>query len=721
MIRRALTRWRSARLFGEADWRRAAESGGIDLTHMPGQTGPEETGAEKKIGLTYQGGSHRLKLMVYDEIVLAISFLIVVVANVSTTAPISLAGSLMQFVIASACMLICRNAGRVYSQVWRYSRTDAYLRLMVMDVASVTIYALINAVLTVNRLSFLRAGAVMMLNLLGALTIRYLYCWLFEVNTSSKRLREFFERNTALARAINAVSVWVTGISLTEEAAERRIPDANKIRIAIIGAGRVGSMLAEELLSNKDAAYRPVCFVDVDREKIGRRIFDIPVLSDDDGLKAKLVDLHVQELVFAVNKAPDERATLYGRYQSMGFKVKVYTTPVGSLQVDGKRQIREFEVEELLFRQQVDFLDESTRRFYRDKTVLISGGGGSIGSELARQIAKMHPRQLILLDIYENNVYDVQQELQVMYGNGLNLAVEIASVRDAAQLDKVFAAYRPEVVLHAAAHKHVPLMEHNCSEAVKNNVFGTWNMVNVAEKYGVDKFIMISTDKAVNPTNVMGASKRLCEMIVLSRAAKSKTSFSCTRFGNVLGSNGSVIPLFKRQIANGGPVTLTDRRIIRYFMTIPEASQLVLTSGAMAHNGELFVLDMGRPVKILDLAENMIRLSGMEPYKDIDIVEIGLRPGEKLFEELLIKTETLTRTDNSMIFIERDKPLTREEIEEKLDVLREALATGDDALIREAMKRVVPTYHSPNVVNRQAIESGVYDREANGGASRAAG
>ena len=250
-------------------------------------------------------------------------------------------------------------------------------------------------------------------------------------------------------------------------------------------------------------------------------------------------------------------------------------------------------------------------------------------------------------------------------------------------------------------------MEHNCSEAVKNNVFGTWNMVNVAEKYGVEKFIMISTDKAVNPTNVMGATKRLCEMIVLSRAGEQKkTSFSCTRFGNVLGSNGSVIPLFKRQIANGGPVTITDKRIIRYFMTIPEASQLVLTSGAMAKSGELFVLDMGRPVKILSLAENMIRLSGMEPYKDIDIKEIGLRPGEKLYEELLIKTETLSKTDNKMIFIEKDEPLQRSEIESKLEILHNSLETEDDNVIRETMKKVVPTFHSPESVNEAAIEKG---------------
>ena len=309
-----------------------------------------------------------------------------------------------------------------------------------------------------------------------------------------------------------------------------------------------------------------------------------------------------------------------------------------------------------------------------------------------------------MLDIYENGAYDIQQELHIAYGDRLDLRVEIASVQDKQQLERIFDQYRPEIVLHAAAHKHVPLMEHNCAEAVKNNVFGTLNMVNTAEQYGAVKFIMISTDKAVNPTNVMGATKRMCEMIVQSRTG-SRTSFSATRFGNVLGSNGSVIPLFKRQIMNGGPITLTDKRIIRYFMTIPEASQLVLQSGAMAKNGELYVLDMGKPVKILELAENMIRLSGYVPYRDIDIVETGLRPGEKLYEELLIKSEELDTTENSMIFIERDKPKEPRRIEEKLRLLSQALATGDDSAVKEALKQAVSTFHDPEEVNAAAVQA----------------
>ena len=296
----------------------------------------------------------------------------------------------------------------------------------------------------------------------------------------------------------------------------------------------------------------------------------------------------------------------------------------------------------------------------------------------------------------------MQQELKIAYGAHLDLQIEICSIANRKAMDRVFAAYRPDIVINAAAHKHVPLMEHNCVEAVYNNVLGTMTLVNLCEKYGTPRFMMVSTDKAVNPTNVMGATKRMCEMIVQSASVWGNTTYSATRFGNVLGSAGSVIPLFKRQIANGGPITLTDKRIIRYFMTIPEASQLVLESGAMAKNGELFVLDMGQPIRILDLAESMIRLSGVS---GIEIVETGLRPGEKLYEELLVKTETLDKTENSLIFVEKDTPISREELERRIGILEEAVRSGSDDGARQALKQVVPTYRSPEEVNARAAES----------------
>ena len=625
-----------------------------------------------------EAGHRKLKLMCYDLCVLG--FVTVMVLRVFPRGSVTLswAEAGMQFALAAVCLMASRYVFNVYSQVWRYSRTNSYLRLLVADVVGGLAYVFVGYLVPVEHPTFFRMGGMVSMACMGSMVLRFLYTWLFETCVTSAKVRSFFSHRNLLTRAVNTLVYRLTGISLTNEALTTVMPTKNKIRIAIIGAGRMGAMLADELQNNPNAVYTPVCFIDVDKEKIGRQVCGIDVLPAGEGNKERLDRLAVQEVVFAVKKSPEERAALYDRYKSMGFKVKVYTFPVENTEESGRRQIREFDVEELLFRQEVDFLGEEARSYYRDKVVLVSGGGGSIGSELSRQIARMHPRQLILLDIYENNVYDIQQEMRLAYGKELNLAVEIASVRDREQLDKVFRTYRPQVVLHAAAHKHVPLMEHNCSEAVKNNVFGTWNMVRVSEKYGVEKFIMISTDKAVNPT---------------------------------------VIPLFKRQIANGGPVTVTDKRIIRYFMTIPEASQLVLTSGAMAQSGELFVLDMGRPVKILDLAENMIRLSGLEPYKDIPIVETGLRPGEKLYEELLMKTETLTKTDNDRIFVERDEPLSTETIEKKLEVLQTALQTEDDDAIRVAMKQVVPTYHSPEEVNGKAIAEAKFIEDTATGAA----
>ena len=401
-----------------------------------------------------------------------------------------------------------------------------------------------------------------------------------------------------------------------------------KIKVAIIGAGRVGVNLAEELLGNGNSAYSPRCFVDKSPEKAGREIHGIPVLMEDETTMEQLRRHEIQEIVLSIpDLSDDKKRELYERYVQAGYKVKVYDYPV--MQTAGsKRYLREFDIEELLFRKPVIISDEKTSVYYRDKVILITGGGGSIGSELCRQLAKMAPSQIIILDVYENGAYDVQQELRIAYGSALNLQIEICSITDMQALRRVFDRYRPQIVIHAAAHKHVPLMEKNCVEAVHNNVFGTRNVVELCEEYRVERFMMVSTDKAVNPTNVMGATKRMCEMIVGSASTWGNTVYSATRFGNVLGSAGSVIPLFKRQIASGGPVKLTDKRIIRYFMTIPEASQLVLESGAMAKNGELFVLDMGQPVKILDLAESMIRLSGVS---GIQIVETGLRPGEKLY------------------------------------------------------------------------------------------
>ncbi len=648
----------------------------------------------------------KASLLFYDAVLLAFVNLLILGVAPSSTVTFTPMTMFLHYILAAGCIYLCRLLTRVYRQVWRYGRMSAYIRLMIADTAAGILYFLIQLILsdvvkgTGIRLTFIHTFSMVALNLLLTMSIRMIYQYVYE----------YANRHANLHGPVWHLMEIASGLKIT---GTKTIPSpvpANvqtKIRIAIVGAGHVGASLAEELVHNPQLPYLPVCFIDIDRSKVGREIAGIPVLSDAEATPEKFTEFHVQEIVFALPQtSPEDKKELYEQYKKTGCKIKVYDYPVMQTAGNGKRHLREFDIEELLFRQPVEFHDEKTNAYYKDKVVLITGGGGSIGSELCRQIAKMQPKQLVILDVYENGAYDVQQELRIAYSGKLNLQVEIVSVCDKKGLEVIIRRYHPDIVIHAAAHKHVPLMEHNVCEAVKNNVFGTLNTVELCEKYGVSRFMMVSTDKAVNPTNIMGATKRMCEMIVQGYCKISKsTVYSATRFGNVLGSAGSVIPLFKKQIMNGGPVTVTDKRIIRYFMTIPEASQLVLQSGSMAKNGELFVLDMGKPVKILELAENMIRLSGFEPYRDIDIIETGLRPGEKLYEELLIRTEELDKTENSMIFIERDEPLMVTELHEKLEKLRDALETEDDAVAKAALKEAVPTYYNPEEVNKDAVKA----------------
>lgn len=473
-------------------------------------------------------------------------------------------------------------------------------------------------------------------------------------------------------------------------------------RTLIIGAGSAGAMVLNELGRTKEFGYQIVGFVDDSSDKIGTEINGVKVYGPISSVNHLVKSLRIKQVIIAVPSAGTSKIKeITNLIDYKGINVQILPDKTRLLQSDIVSNIRKVEIADLLGRKALDVIDKNTANFYKDKVVLVTGGGGSIGSELCRQVAKMNPKQIIILDIYENCAYDIQQELKMKYGKDFNLQVEIISITNRPAMERVFAKYHPNIVVMAAAHKHVPLMEHNVVEAVENNVFGTLNTVELAEKYGVDRVHMVSTDKAVNPTSVMGATKRICEMIVQAHSTKEQhTTFSATRFGNVLGSAGSVIPLFKKQIENGGPITLTDYRIIRYFMTIPEASQLVLQSASMAKNGELFVLDMGEPVKIYDLAKNMIHLSGLEPDVDIEIKEIGLRPGEKLYEELLVKTEELDKTDNSMIFIERDEPLKLDQINSMLNLLSEGIAIGDDANMKSIIKKVVPTFIEKEDANK---------------------
>ena len=465
--------------------------------------------------------------------------------------------------------------------------------------------------------------------------------------------------------------------------------------VMIVGAGNAGNMIIKEITSSEYLQMKVKYIIDDDRSKWGSYIHGmkvvggrqlIPELAEEvDEIIVAMPAVQrskVKEIIEICRETECEVKTLPGMYQFM----------TGDAVVS---KLRKVEIEDLLGRDSVQIDLDGLMKYVSNKVVLVTGGGGSIGSELCRQIAAYKPKQLVIVDIYENNAYDIQQELLEKFPE-MNLVVLIASVRNTARMDKIFATYLPDIVYHAAAHKHVPLMETSPNEAIKNNVFGTLKTVQAADKYGVKRFILISTDKAVNPTNIMGASKRMCEMIVQTYNNRSKTEFVAVRFGNVLGSNGSVVPLFRKQIEKGGPVKVTHPDIIRYFMTIPEAVSLVLQAGANAKGGEIFVLDMGEPVKILDLAENMIRLSGYEPYEDIEIEFTGLRPGEKLYEELLMAEEGLQDTKHSLIHIGKPLAFDEEEFLSQLEELKKVVKLEPDA-IRRRIKEIVPTYQPKNM------------------------
>ena len=466
-----------------------------------------------------------------------------------------------------------------------------------------------------------------------------------------------------------------------------------KTNTMIVGAGEAGNTLLKELQNSKFVEQNVCCLVDDDPGKIGKYLRGVLVAGNRKDICRLAEEYHIDEIMIAIPSASHaEIQELLDICSQTSCKLKVlpgiYQLVNGEVSVS---KLRNVEIEDLLGREPIDTQVESIMGYVSGKVVLVTGGGGSIGSELCRQIARHEPKQLVIFDIYENNAYDIQQELKRDYPE-LNLVVLIGSVRNTHRINGVFEKYRPQIVYHAAAHKHVPLMEDSPNEAIKNNVMGTYKTAQAADKYGVSRFVLISTDKAVNPTNIMGASKRLCEMVIQMMNNRSKTEFVAVRFGNVLGSNGSVIPLFKKQIEEGGPVTVTHPDIIRYFMTIPEAVSLVLQAGARAKGGEIFVLDMGKPVKILDLALNLIRLSGLKPYEDIDIVFTGLRPGEKLYEELLMDEEGLQSTDNELIHIGKPIDFDEELFIHQLEELDE-LSRMDSPKIKEKVMEVVPTYH----------------------------
>jgi FlaA1/EpsC-like NDP-sugar epimerase len=464
-------------------------------------------------------------------------------------------------------------------------------------------------------------------------------------------------------------------------------------RVMVIGGGDAGAMIIRELKNHSNLRSKPVAIIDDNPLKEGTHINGVPIVGQREDIMSVVRKKKIDEIIIAipsakrsvikeiVNECKQTRVKMRivpGMYELIGGTVNI-------------QSIRDIDIKDILGRDEINLDNEAIADYLNGKVIMVTGGGGSIGSELSRQIASFGPKELILLDIYENGVFALQNELLKLHPK-LHLTIKIASVRDRERILKIMEDVRPDVVFHAAAHKHVPLMEANPQAAVKNNVLGTLNMAQASSQVGVQRFVMISTDKAVNPTNIMGATKRLCEMVVQSMDKVSQTEFVAVRFGNVLGSNGSVVPIFKKQVSEGGPVTVTHKEITRYFMTIPEASQLVLQAGSMAHGGEIFILDMGEPVKIVNLAEDVIRLSGYEPYDDIPIVFTGLRPGEKLYEELLMDEEGLTDTRHDKIHIGKPMEIDHESLVNKIRTFESRLLAMDDESIKVTMQEFVPTY-----------------------------
>lgn len=563
--------------------------------------------------------------------------------------------------------IFCLTMG-VYRCIWRYASLRDYVKIAVaVFISSVTFAVLDFVVFTI--VSNIATYIVSFLLVLTILTfIRIIYAYFYA------QLRD---------KAYN---------------------DETK-RTMIIGAGYTAKSVLEELVRKK-SFYKPCCIIDDDVSKIGRSLYGVPVVGNTNEIVKYAKRYTVETIIFAIpSMSEGSRKTILNDCLGANCELKVLPFMDEMInKVDLVSQIKDLNIEDLLGRAPIRFDEADIKAYISGASVMITGGGGSIGSELVRQVAKHGAQRVVIVEIYENCAYNIQQEIWRNYGKDFPLSVEIASVTDYDKMDELFIEYKPDIIFHAAAHKHVPLMETNPEEAVKNNVYGTYNMVELAHKHKLRKFIMISTDKAVNPTNVMGATKRLCEMIVQSKAQVSTyTEFASVRFGNVLGSNGSVIPLFKEQINKGGPVTVTHKEIIRYFMTIPEAVSLVLQAGGYAKGGEIFVLDMGSPVKIVTLAENLIRMMGYKPYEDIDIQFSGLRPGEKLYEELLMGEEGLSKTANEKIYIGHQSPIDSQILNNGLDELKIIAYSNDKPSIVDKMKELVPTF-SNNTLNKSLSE-----------------
>lgn len=595
-------------------------------------------------------------LLVSDAIILTGAFII----SLSATMGISYLGKNMLlpfFTMLIICLTIFSILG-IYRTLWSTSVDREIIMILISTIISAFAYFII---FKIEKIDYYGIFYVIntLLTHVGMCSMRILY-------RSARRAVLYFRLNENVE---------------------------NRVKVLIVGAGLAGNLILKEMFENPQLNMYPVGIIDDDENKLGKSYYNVPVVGTTDDIEQIAKNLEIDEIIFSIAKIKASRKREIIQI-CKNTRCKVKTIPGIYELIDGKvsmKRIREVNIEDLLGRESRQIKDVELIHFIKGKKVLVTGAGGSIGSELCRQISDLNPQQLILVDIYENNAYELQQEL-MRKGKKLDLKVLIASVRDKKRMEEIFINYQPEIVFHAAAHKHVPLMEDSPCEAIKNNVFGTLNVAQMADKYKVKRFVLISTDKAVNPTNIMGATKRCCEMIVQTLNKSSKTEFVAVRFGNVLGSNGSVVPLFKKQIEEGGPVKVTHKEITRFFMTIPEAVSLVLEAGAIAKGGEIFVLNMGEPVKILDLAKNLISLSGLEPDVDIKIEFTGLRPGEKLYEEILMDEEGLRETVKEKIYVGQPIEIDEGEFFDRLRRLHDVIDGEDEDEVRYIMKELVPTY-----------------------------
>ena len=633
----------------------------------------EEVGGFKVRELVLEGTifkkrqNKKLLLMFIDIVLISLSFILAIIFRFYIegtsfhTTLLLIEGFALQICLSIIVMISCQWLMKQYQSVWTVAGFEDFTLGALSLMGGTTINLLISIFLP-NRLPYLVTILAGLLSIMLCNGIRIQW--------------------RIIRRAIFTKSHQIS---------------ENPDRVLIYGAGMGGAMVAKEYRQHPSLNKKVIGFIDDDKEKMGTYIGTVPVLGTFEDLVNLVKKYQIHEVIVAIAHLEQEKLSYVFRAMNP-IQVVVKVMPGLFELIDGRLNIgmiKEVSVADLLARDSIKLDHEGISDYLENQVVMVTGGGGSIGSELCRQIVKFKPKQLIIVDIYENNAYDLQNELLYNYSD-LNLVTLIASVRDRNRLNQIYESYKPQVVFHAAAHKHVPLMEVSPSEAIKNNVLGTLNCAELAHEHGAKRFVLISTDKAVNPTNVMGATKRLCEMIIQSINPISETEFVAVRFGNVLGSNGSVVPLFKKQIAKGGPVTLTHKEITRYFMTIPEAAQLVLQAGGFAHGGEIFVLDMGKPVKIYDLAENLIKLSGYEPHVDIQIEVTGLRPGEKLYEELLMDEEGLQKTQNEKIFIAQPGNFELTQVKANIQELLNIATTKGIQELKNKLKEVVSTYEEPS-------------------------